>query len=198
MTPDDLTLRAQGEAERRWPREGRPTTNAGNPVTPQGWLDEGMASGFVLGATWAAAQAPSVEDDERPCGNCDGRRCMDCVFRAIHDRCEWSCPSCRPERDPSVEALTAEVDRLRAANLSALQSEYARFQQAQAVEARLDRLRAAASKGLTDVEYLLRLQSGKEADYVKGAFAAHDWWRTCLRGPLADLRAALTEPKETP
>ena len=55
----DLTERARVEAERRWPREGRPTTNAGNPLTPKGWLDEGMASGFVVGAAWAAEQGAS-------------------------------------------------------------------------------------------------------------------------------------------
>ena len=62
----DLTERARVEAERRWPREGRPTTNAGNPLTPKGWLDEGMASGFVVGAAWAAEQGADWSDPENP------------------------------------------------------------------------------------------------------------------------------------
>lgn len=28
------------------------------------------------------------------CGNCDDRRCMSCVFRAIHDECVDDCPDC--------------------------------------------------------------------------------------------------------
>lgn len=28
------------------------------------------------------------------CLNCDDRKCMDCVFRYQHDKCEDSCPSC--------------------------------------------------------------------------------------------------------
>ena len=28
------------------------------------------------------------------CLNCDDRKCMDCVLRYMHDRCEESCPEC--------------------------------------------------------------------------------------------------------
>lgn len=28
------------------------------------------------------------------CLNCDDRKCMDCVLRYMHDRCEDSCPMC--------------------------------------------------------------------------------------------------------
>ncbi len=30
------------------------------------------------------------------CANCDDRKCMDCVLRVVHDRCEDSCPDCCP------------------------------------------------------------------------------------------------------
>ncbi len=28
------------------------------------------------------------------CVNCDDRKCMDCVLRYMHDRCEDDCPMC--------------------------------------------------------------------------------------------------------
>lgn len=31
------------------------------------------------------------------CLNCDDRKCMDCVSRYVHDRCEDSCPDCCEE-----------------------------------------------------------------------------------------------------
>ena len=37
---------ARAEAEKRWPPKPR-------WITPTDWLNEGMASGFVLGAQWA-------------------------------------------------------------------------------------------------------------------------------------------------
>lgn len=30
----------------------------------------------------------------RACPNCDDRKCMDCVFRVVHDRCVDDCPVC--------------------------------------------------------------------------------------------------------
>ena len=46
MTTDDFAEAARAEAERRWsPRE--------SDRLPMDWLDEGMGSGFVLGALWA-------------------------------------------------------------------------------------------------------------------------------------------------
>lgn len=44
------------------------------------------------------------------CANCDDRKCMDCVFRYVHDRCRDSCPDCCARRD--VDA--AELARLAA------------------------------------------------------------------------------------
>lgn len=38
------------------------------------------------------------------CCNCGGRKCMDCVSRAIHDHCENSCPFCCPEFGERLEA----------------------------------------------------------------------------------------------
>lgn len=49
MTSIDLTA-AKDEAARRWPSK-----NIRDPL-PSDWLNEGMASGFVLGAQWALAQ----------------------------------------------------------------------------------------------------------------------------------------------
>lgn len=31
------------------------------------------------------------------CTNCDGRKCMDCVTRTIHDACRDDCPFCCPD-----------------------------------------------------------------------------------------------------
>jgi hypothetical protein len=28
------------------------------------------------------------------CGNCDGRKCMNCIFRVVHQNCVDDCPSC--------------------------------------------------------------------------------------------------------
>ena len=63
MTDIDLTA-AKDEAARRWPSK-----NIRDPL-PSDWLNEGMASGFVLGAQWALAQVearvkPSREDVAR-------------------------------------------------------------------------------------------------------------------------------------
>lgn len=55
MTDTDFTAAARAEAEKRWPRTGKPNAE----MHPADWLDEGMASGFVLGAQWSAAQEPT-------------------------------------------------------------------------------------------------------------------------------------------
>lgn len=39
------------------------------------------------------------------CKNCDDRKCMDCVFRIVHDRCEDDCPDCCAE---NVERMAQE------------------------------------------------------------------------------------------
>lgn len=56
MTTDDLTERARAEAERRWPQ------HASELRTSTQWLNEGMASGFVLGALWRAAEQHAERD----------------------------------------------------------------------------------------------------------------------------------------
>jgi hypothetical protein len=66
-----------------------------------------------------------------------------------------------------------------------------------ALAAEVGRLRGEAGGVLDDVEYLLWMQSGKEVDYMPGAHAAHDWWRTCLRTPLDRLRAMTPTPVPT-
>lgn len=43
------------------------------------------------------------------CTNCDGRRCMDCCSRVIHDKCVHDCPDCEP-LDPAP-ALVMELER---------------------------------------------------------------------------------------
>jgi Tfp pilus assembly protein PilV len=30
------------------------------------------------------------------CGNCDERKCMDCVLRVWHEECAYDCPDCCP------------------------------------------------------------------------------------------------------
>lgn len=55
-TPEPDDREALAEAERRWPRARRRT--GPDPTTPLGWLNEGMASGFVLGAAWSARRHP--------------------------------------------------------------------------------------------------------------------------------------------
>lgn len=57
----EFTDRARTEAEKRW----HPTIRSGinqPPFGPTDYLDEGMASGFVLGALWAAEQEPTEEE----------------------------------------------------------------------------------------------------------------------------------------
>ena len=49
-----VTDNARAEAERRW--GDRRTSDR----LPSDWLDEGMASGFVLGAQWAAGRAETT------------------------------------------------------------------------------------------------------------------------------------------
>ena len=59
MTPavrPSVTDDARAEAARRW--GDRRTSDR----LPTDWLDEGMASGFVLGAQWAAARAETTTD----------------------------------------------------------------------------------------------------------------------------------------
>ena len=51
-----VTDAARAEAARRW--GGRRTSDR----LSMDWLDEGMASGFVLGAQWAAARAETTAD----------------------------------------------------------------------------------------------------------------------------------------
>lgn len=51
---DYVTDDARAEAARRW--GDRRTSDR----LPMDWLDEGMASGFVLGAQWAAARAETT------------------------------------------------------------------------------------------------------------------------------------------
>jgi len=36
----------------------------------------------------------AVERGALWCANCDGRRCMACVLRYLHDACEDDCPAC--------------------------------------------------------------------------------------------------------
>ena len=52
----DFADRARAEAGRRWPGP--------SIVMPSGWHEKGMASGFVLGALWAAKQVPSDAEVE--------------------------------------------------------------------------------------------------------------------------------------
>lgn len=60
MTTDAFTTAARAEAEHRWPSSG--PRNLHRDIE---WHDEGMASGFVLGAQWSAAQEPTEEDLDR-------------------------------------------------------------------------------------------------------------------------------------
>ena len=39
------------------------------------------------------------------CPNCDGRLCMDCVLRTIHDRCVADCPDCCEDGEPVVPPI---------------------------------------------------------------------------------------------
>ena len=66
MTDIDLTA-AKMEAARRWP-----SRNIRDPL-PSDWLNEGMASGFVLGTQWALAQVEARVKPDR-----------EAVARAIH------------------------------------------------------------------------------------------------------------------
>lgn len=52
---------ARAEAERRW---GSRPLKPNSEMTAPDWLDEGMSSGFVLGAQWQAEQEPTDEQVE--------------------------------------------------------------------------------------------------------------------------------------
>jgi hypothetical protein len=43
--------------------------------------------------------ASEPQNAEGVCTNCDGRKCMACVLRQIHEECRDDCPFCRPDRD---------------------------------------------------------------------------------------------------
>lgn len=43
------------------------------------------------------------------CRNCDDRKCMDCVFRVMHDRCEDSCPMCDDPETTERQRLAHEA-----------------------------------------------------------------------------------------
>jgi len=46
---------------------------------------------------------------DRACSNCDDRKCMDCVFRVIHDECRDDCPHCCNVDDLPAIIFPAEV-----------------------------------------------------------------------------------------
>lgn len=51
-----LTDAARAEADRRW---GYGSLKPNSEMEASDWLDEGMSSGFVLGAQWQAEQEPT-------------------------------------------------------------------------------------------------------------------------------------------
>lgn len=56
-----FTDAARAEAERRW---GYGPLKPNSEMEASDWLDEGMSSGFVLGAQWQAEQEPTEEQVE--------------------------------------------------------------------------------------------------------------------------------------
>lgn len=48
---------------------------------------------------------------ELSCINCDDRKCMACVCREIHDRCEDDCPTCCPEWLEAVDEKRRDQER---------------------------------------------------------------------------------------
>lgn len=79
MNEDEFLEQARAEAERRWPGP--------NIVMPNGWHEKGMASGFVLGALWAARQEPSLKAEALREAS---RSCIDATMSLwLHDRANW-------------------------------------------------------------------------------------------------------------
>jgi hypothetical protein len=85
---------------------------------------------------WGAA---AEEPREGGCTNCDGRKCMSCVMREMHDACRDDCPFCCPEaaiedekaheewlRGVRSEAMSQAVERI-VAQLQELRSHYAQL-----------------------------------------------------------------------
>lgn len=46
---------------------------------------------------WVDARHFTRIDDEAACPNCDGRKCMACCSRRVHDKCVDDCPECCTE-----------------------------------------------------------------------------------------------------
>ena len=128
MTDIDLTA-AKMEAARRWP-----SRNIRDPLSSD-WLNEGMASGFVLGTQWALAQiearvkptredaalALSVADVHHPdfcdCGDFDAAQWCDGLEQQI-DAVLALLPG-RTEAEVRVE-IAAEVSESRLRHMAHL------------------------------------------------------------------------------
>lgn len=54
----------------------------------------------------AVSEIGDQDDDEgelpEGCVNCDGRLCMSCVFREVHDECRDDCPFCCAGDEPDL------------------------------------------------------------------------------------------------
>lgn len=74
------------------PADGQTCENCGE--------DGHLVCGFFACQFCGEPGAGGHECDDAPyCQNCDGRKCMDCVTRTVHDACADDCPHCCP-RDP--------------------------------------------------------------------------------------------------
>lgn len=49
-------------------------------------------------------------EPRRDCENCDGRGCMCCVFREIHDACERDCPTCCGDDRTTTEIVRIGIE----------------------------------------------------------------------------------------
>lgn len=105
MNNEDFTQAARAEAERRWPRVAR------RNKTAEEWLDEGMASGFVLGAQWSAAQEPTNAEVEAAARQAVPAL-LDMLDQAEADR-DWNIRSSRLAKEERIRA-NARAERAEA------------------------------------------------------------------------------------
>lgn len=92
--------------------ERRKHYTAATPDCVCGWKNDRsghMTKQFRVHQDGAVLDALLALREPVECTNCDGRRCMGCVTRMVHDECVEDCPDCDPGPSPLL-AFLARTD----------------------------------------------------------------------------------------